>query len=290
MQCFREQAGCQTAYSAGEAIQPAARLEIEESARQFSRAWSMFAKNSRDGAVLERPGMLIADSGVTWPAMNAAFVTRPVDDSRAFAAQLQHAIEHFAARGREFMVVLTPDQIAPEVRESLEQELASLRFVPALQLEGMVADALQPPSHQRPSLEIRPVADEHTRLAIAELNAVAYEIPRDWAVEALAVPELWTDEITGYVGYIKDRAVTCAAVLLIESVLYVALVATLPEHRGRGLAESVMRFALHSARLRDGGERSILHSTPAGINLYKQMGYRFVTSFTLYIRDESATA
>src|SRR6476646_11516999 len=101
MQCFREPAGCQTAYSAGEAIQPAARLEIEESARQFSRAWSMFAKNSRDGAVLERPGMLIADSGVTWPAMNAAFVTRPVGDSRAFAAQLQHAIEHFAARGRE---------------------------------------------------------------------------------------------------------------------------------------------------------------------------------------------
>jgi len=275
---------------AGGVIQPAMHFEIEESVRHFSRAWSMFAKNSQAGAIVELPGMLIADSGVTWPAMNAAFVTRQVDDSREFAAQLQHAIAHFAARGREFMVVLTPDQIATEIRDSIEQELASRRFVPALQLEGMVADTLQPTSHPPPSLEIRPVADEHTRRAIAELNATAYEIPRDWAIEALALPKLWTDQVTGYVGYIKDRAVTCAAVLLIEGVRYVALVATLPEHRGRGLAESVMRFALQKAQQRNGGERSILHSTTPGINLYKQMGYRFVTSFTLYIRAESATA
>jgi ribosomal protein S18 acetylase RimI-like enzyme len=231
--------------------------------------------------------LLVSDSGVTWPAMNAAFVADAGLKLPEFASQLDEAIQYFSSRQREFMVVMAPELLPDDLRGAVLQELANRQFVPALQLEGMAADQLQPSLHPVPGLEIRPVGDQHTRSALAELNAVAYEIPPDWALEALATSRLWSDPVTGFVGYLDGRAVACAAVLLLEGVEYVALVATLPEYRGRGMAERVMRYALQAGRERTGWTRTALHSTPAGLSLYKKMGYRVLTSFTLYLRAES---
>jgi hypothetical protein len=43
-----------------------------------------------------------------------------------------------------------------------------------------------------------------------------------------------------------------------------------------------MRFALADARREHGIERSVLQSTPAGYRLYERMGYRTVTSVSVY--------
>jgi ribosomal protein S18 acetylase RimI-like enzyme len=59
-------------------------------------------------------------------------------------------------------------------------------------------------------------------------------------------------------------------------------VATLPGHQRRGYGEAVMRFALNEANRDLGMERSILQSTPAGLRLYRRMGYRTVTRISVY--------
>jgi hypothetical protein len=43
-----------------------------------------------------------------------------------------------------------------------------------------------------------------------------------------------------------------------------------------------MRFALNEANRDLGMERSILQSTPAGLHLYRRMGYRTVTRISVY--------
>jgi hypothetical protein len=43
-----------------------------------------------------------------------------------------------------------------------------------------------------------------------------------------------------------------------------------------------MRYALDDARRTTGIERTILQSTPAGLKLYKRMGYEAVTRVAVY--------
>jgi ribosomal protein S18 acetylase RimI-like enzyme len=59
-------------------------------------------------------------------------------------------------------------------------------------------------------------------------------------------------------------------------------VATMPGHRRAGYGEAVMRHALEQSRLEHGLSQTILQSTPQGLELYKQMGYRTVTSVAVF--------
>jgi ribosomal protein S18 acetylase RimI-like enzyme len=59
-------------------------------------------------------------------------------------------------------------------------------------------------------------------------------------------------------------------------------VATVPGHQRQGYGEAVMREALAETQRRNGIERVILQSTPAGYRLYERMGFRTVTSVAVY--------
>jgi len=67
-----------------------------------------------------------------------------------------------------------------------------------------------------------------------------------------------------------------------DGLIYVALVATLPEYRRRGYAEAVMRKALGEASRAHGVERTVLHASDMGFPVYRDMGYRTVRKFDLY--------
>jgi len=76
--------------------------------------------------------------------------------------------------------------------------------------------------------------------------------------------------------------VSTAAIVVGGGVLGVYNVATVPGHQHKGYAEAVMRHALEDAARRHGIERTILQSTPAGHRLYERMGYRTVTTVSVY--------
>ncbi len=56
----------------------------------------------------------------------------------------------------------------------------------------------------------------------------------------------------------------------------------MPEHQRRGYGETAMRHAVEEAQRRNGIERTILQSTPAGHRLYDRMGFRVVSSVAVY--------
>jgi predicted GNAT family N-acyltransferase len=68
----------------------------------------------------------------------------------------------------------------------------------------------------------------------------------------------------------------------LEDALYVGWVATAKGHRGRGLAELVMRTSLEAAHRATGLDRTVLHATEAGFPVYVRMGYRAVVGFPVY--------
>ena len=58
--------------------------------------------------------------------------------------------------------------------------------------------------------------------------------------------------------------------------------ATLPGHQRQGYGEAVMRYALEQARAEHGLSRTILQSTPQGLQIYLRMGYRTVTGVSVF--------
>ena len=143
----------------------------------------------------------------------------------------------------------------------------------------MLAPALLPPVRRLPAIECRPVSDDAMRRVFAEITAVSFDIPATVA-EAVYVPErAWRGDYHGFVGLAGNRPVAIAALVSTPAALGVYSVATVPAFRRQGYGEALFRAAAGTA------ERTplVLQSTEAGYALYRRMGFRDVTKFTVYL-------
>jgi ribosomal protein S18 acetylase RimI-like enzyme len=260
--------------------------EMAESLSQFRASWTFFARHQPGGEVFEMPGGVgIANGNIRWALLNTAFLIEPpTGGADAWKDRVERVREYFRTRGRTWMLTACADWLTDDDRTAMTQH--GLKYT--MSITGMVADRLLPPVRPLPTdIEYRRVNDEATRLAVADINALCYHVPLDWGRESVAVPGQWTEEHFGYVGYVGGQPVTTATALLLDGILYVALVATLPEYRRRGYAEAVMRKALAEASRAHGIERTVLHASDMGFPVYRDMGYRTTRKFDLYAEPEA---
>jgi len=257
--------------------------EIHESNAQFQGSWRFFARSSRAGEVLELPEVSIASSNVTWSMMNAAFLPHPVETEEALERAAAAAARYFVPRGRGWMLALCEDWVPQRLRARAGELFAGQGLKLSLVATGMVAERLTPAFRPLPTLDIRQTRDSAGRRHLADINARCYEMPLAQGHEAFDVPAMFSGDSKGYVGFRQGEAASGAAVIRVDEVAYIAMVATLPAHRKLGCAEAVMRRALDEAKRAWGIERTVLHATPAGLPVYRRMGYRPVTRFHFYM-------
>ena len=257
--------------------------EIRESHTQFHDAWRFFARSNPAGEVLELPEVSIASSNVTWPLMNTAFIPSHVETEETLEKAATAAARYFLPKGRGWMLALCEDWISPRLRERAGELLAVHGLKPVMMTTGMVAERLAPATRSSPALDIRHAMGSAERCHISDINSRCYDVPLEVGREAFDVPALFSGANKGYVGFLQGEAVTSAAVLPLDGVAYVSMVATLPSHRQLGCAEAITRHGLEEARRDWGIERTVLHATPAGLPVYLRMGYRPVTRFHLYL-------
>jgi len=257
--------------------------EIRESNTQLHGAWRFFARSSHAGEVLELPEVCIASSNVTWSMMNAAFLPSPVETEEALVKAATAAARYFVPRRRGWMLALCEDQVPPRLRERAEALFSVHGLKLSMVATGMVAERLAPALRPQPALRILHATDSAGRCHLADINARCYDMPLEVGREAFDVAALFSGDSKGYVGFRQGEAATTAAVTRVEDVAYISMVATLPSHRQLGCAEALMRHGLDEARRAWGIERTVLHATPAGLPVYRRMGYRPVTRFLFYM-------
>ncbi|MFY0524927.1 GNAT family N-acetyltransferase [Archangium gephyra] len=257
--------------------------EIHESNTQLHGSWRFFARNSVAGEVLDLPEVSIASSNVSWSMMNAAFLPTRVETEEALERAAATAARHLAPKGRGWMLALCEDQVPPRLRERAGELFAPHGLKLSMVATGMVAERLAPAMRPQPVLEVRQTTDAQGRRDLADVNSRCYDVPLATGREAFDVPGLFSGDGTGFVGYRHEEAATSAAVIRVDGVAYVSMVATLPPHRQLGCAEAVMRHALGEAERAWGIQRTVLHATPAGLPVYRRMGYRPVTRFHFYM-------
>jgi len=233
------------------------------------------------GEVRELPGVSIASAGVAFQMFNAAFLSAPVASETDLARRLLLAMTHFRARGLEWAFWVCEGWLARGAQKRARQVLQSHGLRHSVDLPGMEARAVLPPEHPLPELEVRRVEGGSSRDDFCAIGSVCFNVPIAWFREVFEGPSVWTS-FEAWVGYRNREPVSTTAVVVGGDALGVYNVATLPGHQRRGYGEAVMRHALDDARRRHGIERSILQSTPAGFRLYRRMGYRTVTTVSVY--------
>ncbi len=256
--------------------------EIEASNRQLIGAWSQFARSFPDGRVLEFPGLIIAFAHARINFFNAAFLWQPVDSLADLERRLRAARDYGNASGLAWFLAICDDWIPPGLRDEAGRLIETIGFRSGDAWTGMVADSLTPPALATPGLSFCPVADAATRRAVSDINCLCYDAPLQWGREAMDREFFWPPTTFGSVAYLAREAVATATTLVVDDSLYVALVATAPEYRRRGYAEAVMRDSLERARAASGITHMALHATAPGFPLYRRMGFRPVTAFSMY--------
>jgi ribosomal protein S18 acetylase RimI-like enzyme len=254
-------------------------LTIDENLRC---AMQFFGRASGAGTVEELDGALAIYSGLDYGVFNIALVTRPVADGE-LEKRLSTLGRFFRERTMRWSVWLCEDMLDFGVRRRERQVFANYGMRPISQPPGMLAQSLRPPDRELPEIEMRPVADKVTRSAFAEITSITFEIPYTIAHAVYSREQAWHTAYEGFVAFVDGRAVAIIAVVPAAGVLGVYSLGTMPEFRHRGYAEALLRRATAEISGRTGFERVILQSTEAGYELYKRLGFRDVTKFTVYL-------
>ena len=212
---------------------------------------------------------------------NAAFLSAPVTLEANLFRRLALPQTHFRARGLEWAYWVCQDFLETPARRRWRRIFEQHGLRHSVDLPGMVADRIVPPARPLPHISVRRVSDAATKDAFCDISSECFRVPILWFREVFDGPSVW-ERFAAYVGYVNGRAVSTAATVPSGDTVGVYNVATTPEFRRRGYGEAVMRFALDDTRKRLGLERSALQSTPAGLRIYERMGYRTVTSISVW--------
>jgi ribosomal protein S18 acetylase RimI-like enzyme len=260
--------------------------QVHAVAENLLEALRFFGQARADAEIRDLPGVSLIFCGLNYAAFNAALQARPIEaDAAELGRLIDVSAEHFDARSLRWTYWLCEDFLQQPLRREAPRVFRRHGLRQLTEAPGMYAEHLAPAKRSLPSLDVRAVADEPTRGAFAEVMSTAFEIPHSVSLSVYGAERAWKGTFQGYVGYSNGRAVTTAAAVITGDVIGLYSVATLPQHRRLGFAEAIMRHVIQQAQQTRGISRSVLQSTSSGFSLYEAMGYRRVTSFSVFISD-----
>ena len=261
--------------------------EIRAVADNLVEALRFFGRARQSAEIRDLAGVSLIFCGLNYAAFNAALLTRPIENDAAELARLiQVSAAQFDSKRLRWTYWLCDDFLSGTLKRQAPHIFSRHGLRPLTQAPGMYTEFLRAPERELPALEVRPVEDERTRATFAEVMSIAFEIPHSVSTAVYGSEHGWCGDFQG-LHRVRQRegSSPTAASMLTGDVLGLYSVATLPQHRRLGFAESIMRLVIEQAYAHQGVRRTVLQSTSSGLSLYEKMGYRRVTNFDVYIAD-----
>jgi len=256
-------------------------LTVEENLRCAMR---FFGEATGKGEVRALDRTVAMYSGLEYGVFNISLLTRPAGaNDGGLGAALAETALYFKERTKRWSFWLCEDLLDSATRRKTRQICNDFGLRPISYPPGMMAAALLPPVRPLPKIECRPVADDKMRGAFAEITSMCFEIPPGIATAVYGQENAWKGAYKGFVGLVNGRAVAIAAMVEAAGALGIYSLATIPAQRHQGYGEALLRAATAASRAKSSVEPLILQSTEAGHALYRRMGFRDVTKFTVYL-------
>jgi len=256
-------------------------MEFQAVESNLRDSFRVVAAHRSAGELRELEGVSIASAGVAFQMFNTAFLSAAVATEPELDRRVAQAAVHFAARGQRWSYWICHGWLENRTQRRLSQVLRKRSLYQAVELPGMLAEQILPPERTLPELEVRRVWPGPVKDAFCAIGSLCFNVPLGWFCEVFDGDGIWAD-FCAWVGYAGGEPVATAATVMGGGAVGVYNVATIPSHRRTGYGEAVMRFALEQARQAHGVTRTILQATPQGLGLYQRMGYRTVTSVSVF--------
>jgi GNAT superfamily N-acetyltransferase len=252
---------------------------VDLSIRQFVEAWRVMCRDAPGYVEELGDGLALVFTGLPVPFFNVALLTGRGVSAGALKAFGDRAGTFAAGKAVPWLFVVTHEALENDVDPSAVLDACGL--APLMPLTGMRADRVgEPPPTS--SLRLTVPGDDASCGVVVDLNAAAYGMDLDSGKPLLGRAAFWKGHFA-VVGYVDGVPASTAAVLMVEGIRYVALVATAPGHQRRGFADATMRLALQLAADVHGQKPTVLHATEAGRPIYERMGYKAISKHTAYI-------
>lgn len=248
-----------------------------------SRAQSGRIQTLADGLEVAWISSALAINNATWP-------NSPISSEDDLRRRLKAAADDARSHSLPWFLYLYEPEVAvaPERTVEIASEYGLAKFLSVQVMTADDATQLAPPKRPAPAgLTFRRVEDESDARTVMNLNMRAYGMPLEITESVLATRAYYRDPAReyGYIAFAGATPVSTTTVLEIDGCLYVALVATDPDHHRRGYADAVMRHALAESAAALGIRKTALDATAMGAPVYAAMGYRHMggswTAFTV---------
>ena len=241
-----------------------------------------FGEASGSGEVRPLDGSVAMFSGLDYGVFNIALLTAPAANGQ-LESRLREISKYFRERTLRWSFWLCEDLLDREARHAARHTFADFGMRSISHPPGMLASALLPPKRVLPEIEMRPVADKETRSAFAEITSVCFEIPYLVARAVYSREDAWNHGYRGFVAYADGKPVSIVALVAAAGAIGVYSLGTIPAFRRKGFGESLLRVAGAEMSRLTGLKKFVLQSTEAGYEIYKRMGFRDVTRFSVYL-------
>ncbi|HEV2200315.1 MAG TPA: GNAT family N-acetyltransferase [Bryobacteraceae bacterium] len=255
-------------------------LIVDENLRAAMR---FFGTATGSGEIRALPGGVAIWSGLDYGVFNIAMLDSPLSPAGGLAERIAEAARFFKPRTTRWSFWLCEDYLDAHELRRARGTLADFGLRAISHPPGMFAAELAPVRGLLPPLKIEPVESASHQRAFAEITALSFEIPYSIAGAVYAHPHAWNGDYRGVVGLAEGRVVAIAATVETKDAMGIYSLATHPAYRRRGYGEALLREAVAEARRRTGPSGIVLQSTEAGHALYRRLGFRDVTRFTVYL-------
>jgi ribosomal protein S18 acetylase RimI-like enzyme len=246
---------------------------VEQNLRESFRILA----EARDRAdIRETGGISIHSLGATFQMFNAAFLNCYVEDEADLERRIALASVHFSERRMPWAFWMCESFLERRLQRKAERIFMRMGLSLSSELPAMAAESLVTPWRRLPRIKIQPVCDTASRRAFCEIGAVCFHVPLLWFEEVFDERMNERKEFVPWLAFSDGEPVATAATVVAAGAVGVYNVGTLPDHRGRGIGEAIVRFALDRAREQTGIYKTVLQSTSYGYDLYRKMGYKTV--------------
>jgi GNAT superfamily N-acetyltransferase len=256
-------------------------VTLSENLREAMR---FFGTARSNGEVRRLAALTLISSGIDYSVFNAAVLGSAVRGRSidGLGIELKESEEFYRRRQLPWSFWACEDLIEQELWGRVRDMIERMNMRHLTTAPGMYAERLRPPSRRLPEVSVRRVCDAETRNAFAQITSMAFEIPLPICRAVYAEERAWQGTYAGWIAWSGRTPVATTALVVCAGAIGVYSVATLPAFQRRGYAEAVMREAIAQAGAETGLQRTVLQSTPAGMPLYRALGYLPVTRFQVF--------
>ena len=255
--------------------------------RNLREAMSFYAGVNEESRIHSLPGVIAIFCGRNYPVFNIALLeTRRPGDLKT---EINAATAHYRNLHSGFCFWMCHDLVEPRLLAEIRNTVFPAKgFSKLSEPPGMLLTGPPPSPKRKPSaLIFKKVEDAASRISFSHLTSVIFEIPFGITQAMYASAAGWTEEYEGWIVFENNTPVALALIVFSPGAAGFYSIGVLPNLRKKGIGEATLRWCIKRAQQVQGRDRFVLQSSDAGLPLYKRMGFKEVTRFSVFKSREN---